>query len=82
MCFQEFSVQSYIYEIWKDDRLNLTYFEEHYTETPVLPSYIRSKIWEPDLVFDNTKDGKLFHLSIPNTVIKVMRSKFLKKATR
>lgn len=70
----------YVYERWKDFRLNLTSFQQQ--ENPVFPTYYASDIWVPNIVFDNCKDGKLFHLSVPNTYIQVTKEGEFRKSTR
>lgn len=71
----------YLGEYWKDERLNLTYYQSNQDE-PIFPPYLMKDIWAPDLVFDNTKDGKLFHLTLPNTVTKVQKDGTFSRSSR
>ena len=71
LSFQEFSIQCYLIEYWKDDRLNLIRYKRSKAHSN-FPEHFLEYTWVPDLVFDNTKDGKLFRLSLPNTVVKVL----------
>lgn len=74
-------MQSYLLEYWKDYRLNLSKYKESHSLLN-FPAHLVKHTWVPDLVFDNTKDGKLFQLSLPNTVIKVLEDSTLFRTSR
>ncbi|GBN57669.1 hypothetical protein AVEN_132932-1 [Araneus ventricosus] len=79
----EFSIQTYLREIWNDQRLNLSCFlEENVRATIGIPDLVVNELWTPDLIFDNVKSGVLFSLSVPNRFIAVLRNGDLYRASR
>ena len=79
---QEYSIQSYLGEFWKDHRLNLSGYLSEMNEPLNFPTELSKYIWVPDLVFDNTRHGVLFTLSQPNTVIKLNPNGYFIRSSR
>ncbi|XP_035215373.1 glutamate-gated chloride channel alpha-like [Stegodyphus dumicola] len=78
----EFSIQSYLSEVWEDKRLNLSIFLGNKEGNVVFPVVLSNYIWTPDLVFDNAKSGHLFDLSLPNKHLRVLRESVLLRSSR
>ncbi|XP_071039668.1 glycine receptor subunit alphaZ1 isoform X1 [Parasteatoda tepidariorum] len=69
----EYSMQFYINEYWKDLRLNYSSMEvgSH------IPRELHNKIWKPDTIFEDSKGGWIYQLSVPNDVIQVHKYGYL-----
>ncbi|GFY58969.1 neur_chan_LBD domain-containing protein [Trichonephila inaurata madagascariensis] len=79
----EFSIQTYLREVWKDTRLNLScLLKEDTVSDTAVPKEIVDRLWTPDLVFDNARSGVLFGLSVPNTYIALLRSGYIFRSSR
>ncbi|GFT45184.1 gamma-aminobutyric acid receptor subunit rho-3 [Nephila pilipes] len=80
----EFSIQFYLREIWKDNRLNLSCFLENNNSqsNTAVPDSVVNRLWTPDLIFDNAKSGVLFGLSVPNRFIAVLRNGLIYRSSR
>lgn len=73
-------MQFYVSEYWKDERLNATYFEKY--DSFRIPRDWVPDIWVPDTIFENSKGGWIYPLSVPNVVIRIHSFKYLHRFTR
>ncbi|KAF8770710.1 gamma-aminobutyric acid receptor subunit beta-like [Argiope bruennichi] len=79
----EFSIQTYMREIWNDRRLNLSCFKTVDALAQIgIPDSVVRELWTPDIIFDNVRSGVLFSLSVRNQFISVLRNGDLYRATR
>ncbi|XP_035227714.1 glycine receptor subunit alpha-1-like isoform X1 [Stegodyphus dumicola] len=74
----EYSLQFYVNEYWRDLRLNLTFLDK----LQQVPSSWVPDIWTPDIIFENSKGGWIYPLSIPNIVVQVHSHRYLHRFTR
>lgn len=80
LLFQYFKLQVYLIDVWKDDRLNTS---RVHPGSPIQLSAGAAKcIWTPDLIFDNSKEGNMFPLSVPNMVVSIHKNKTVIRKSR
>ena len=74
-------MQIHLSVLWKDERLNLSSYLVNNKKSRVFASYLVERIWQPDLIFDNVREGRLFDLTLPNVAYRVLPDgSFLKES--
>lgn len=68
--------------MWKDHRLNISVFQSKLDKYFNFPINLVDFMWIPDLVFDNTKNGMVFHLAQPNRVIRLQSDGTFRRSSR
>lgn len=68
--------------MWKDHRLNISGFNSKLDKYINFPINLVDHMWIPDLVFDNTKTGMVFHLAQPNRVIRLLSDGTFRRSSR
>ena len=68
--------------MWKDPRLNVTGFTSKFDKYYNFPSHLAEYMWVPDLIFDNTKNGMVFHLAQQNRVIRLLSDGTFRRSSR
>ncbi|KAI1294824.1 Gamma-aminobutyric acid receptor subunit rho-2 [Halotydeus destructor] len=80
-----FQIQIFLITTWIDprlvtDQLAESNFMSHHRL--LIPDDAMKCFWTPSVIFDNNKDGKMFMLSVPNTMLAVYKNKTVLKASR
>lgn len=67
---------------WVDERLTTDSLNQQRNKRILLPDDAFHCFWTPSLIFDNNKDGKMFSLSVPNTMMVIYANKTVFQASR
>ena len=73
-------MQFYVNEYWKDSRLNTTFVAKG--DIFRIPRDWVSYLWLPDTIFENSKGGWIYPLSVPNVVVQIRAFGYLHRYTR
>lgn len=82
--YQYFQIQIFVISAWIDNRLDTTVMNSSNPKNPrlLLPDDAFHCFWSPSLIFDNSKDGKHFMLSVPNKMMTVYNNQTVLMASR
>ncbi|XP_076333352.1 gamma-aminobutyric acid receptor subunit pi-like [Tachypleus tridentatus] len=77
----DFTLHTYIVEIWKDPRLYTDKMRRAWSSA-IIPRPFMKMIWKPDLVFESTKNDYLFQYSVENSFMKLILNNSLYRSSR